>query len=240
MKLAFISDIHGNAIALEAVLEDIKKREADEIYVLGDLCYRGPDPKRALDGVRALNTKVIKGNADEWVVRGVRAGEVPDSALELMNAEREWTVSRLDRHDIDYLCSLPTELSLKTEGVSISAFHATPDSLFDIVAPGTADEVLQDKLMSAAEADVYVYAHIHKPYVRVIEGKILINTGSVGLPFDGLRKASYAMVEVTEGAIRSSIERVSFDIEAVIREYEYVQYPGAEMMARILRNAGVK
>ncbi|MBT2686218.1 metallophosphoesterase [Bacillus sp. ISL-37] len=72
MKLAFIFDIHGNAKALEAVLEDIKARNVNKTYVLGDICYRGPEPQRSLNLVRELNSEVIKGNANEWVVRGVQ------------------------------------------------------------------------------------------------------------------------------------------------------------------------
>lgn len=64
MKIAFISDIHGNAVALESVLEDIDKKNVDRIIVLGDICFRGPEPKRSLDLVRSLDTYVIKGNAD--------------------------------------------------------------------------------------------------------------------------------------------------------------------------------
>ncbi|UUZ83918.1 metallophosphatase family protein [Paenibacillus sp. P26] len=240
MKLAFISDIHGNSVALDAVLEDIREQSVDQIYVLGDLCYRGPDPKGSLERIRALQTKVIKGNADEWVVRGVGQGEVADQVLGLMNRERDWTVSRLEAQDIEYLNGLPTGLELEAEGVSISAFHAAPDSLFDIILPDAGEDVLKSRLMSAAEADIYIYAHIHKPYIRYIEGKVLINIGSVGLPFDGLAKASYAIVEVEKGGIRTSIERVPFDIGEVIRQYEAGQYPNTEMMARILRNARVK
>jgi putative phosphoesterase len=240
MRLAFISDIHGNSVALEAVLEDIEKKSVDEIYVLGDLCYRGPDPKACLDRVRALDTKVIKGNADEWVVRGVGQGEVPDHVLEMMSRERDWTVSRLEQEDIDYLEQLPVELHLTVEGVKIHAFHATPDSLFEIVMPGADDGTLKEKLMSAADVDVYICAHIHKPFIRYFEGKTLLNIGSVGLPFDGMTKSSYAIVEVSAGRISTSIERVPFDSEEVIRRYEEGQYPNTEMMARVLRNARVK
>ena len=80
MKLAFISDIHGNATALDAVLQDIKNKNVDKVYVLGDICYRGLEPQRSLELVQSLHTDVIKGNADEWVVRGVQQGEVPDPA----------------------------------------------------------------------------------------------------------------------------------------------------------------
>ncbi len=126
MKLAFISDIHGNAIALDAVIRDMKERNVDKIYVLGDISFRGPEPQRSLNLVRSLNCKVIKGNADEWVVRGIEKGEVPDQALGIMTEEREWTFSHLDEDSIKYLGSLPTELTFEVEGVNFHTFHATP------------------------------------------------------------------------------------------------------------------
>ncbi|PZE21648.1 metallophosphoesterase family protein [Paenibacillus xerothermodurans] len=239
MKIAFISDIHGNASALAAVLHDTRSKSVDQICVLGDLCYRGPAPKRSLHLIRALQSRVIKGNADEWVVRGVRRGEVREDAIEMMNVERDWTVSQLDQEEIDYLHNLPTELHLNVEGVSISAFHATPGSLFETVPPDADDAAMRQKLMSAADTDVYVYGHIHKPFVRYMHGKIIVNTGSVGLPFDGMTKASYAIVQVEQGRVGTSIERVPFAAEDVIREYEEVRYPNAQTMARIIRNGRV-
>jgi len=239
MRAAFISDIHGNSTALQAVLEDIGRKGIDQIYVLGDLCYRGPDPKGALALVQSLNTRVIKGNADEWVVRGVLPGEVPDKAIGMMNMERDWTVSRLEPQDIGYLEGLPAGLNFEWEGVRVKAFHATPESLFEVVLPSADDEVLQAKLMPEADAELFIYAHIHRPYIRYIHGRILMNIGSVGLPFDGMPKASYAIVEVERGKISTSIERVDFDIEEVIRQYEAGQYPNSEMMAGILRSGSI-
>lgn len=239
MKIAFISDIHGNAIALEAVLEDIQKKEVHKIYVLGDLCYRGPDPKRSLELVRSLHTEVIKGNADEWVVRGVRNGEVPDHVVELMNRERDWTVSQLNSADIEFLQGLPTTIHTTVAGVAISAFHATPTSLFEVIPPHTEDEVLQSKVMSAADAQLYVYGHIHKPYIRYMNGKVIMNIGSVGLPFDGHAKASYAIVEIHEGNFSTSIERVEYNVEQVVEQYSNVHYPNKDMMSNILRNGSI-
>lgn len=96
MRVAFIADIHGNGVALDAVLEDIEKRKVDRIAVLGDITFRGPEPKRVLERVRGLPADVIKGNADEWTVRGVRPGEVPEAARGMMNRERRWTAAQLD------------------------------------------------------------------------------------------------------------------------------------------------
>ncbi len=236
MKLAFISDIHGNAVALEAVLRDIEKRRIDRIYVLGDLCYRGPEPKRALQLVQALQTEVIKGNADEWVVRGVKEGEVPQQALEMMNQEREWTLSHLDAADIQYLNDLPTEIQGEYEGISFFGFHATPVSLFDIVPPDAPEEVLKSKFMSGSDAEIYLYAHIHRPYIRYIEGKVVLNIGSVGLPFDGLARASYAIVELERDIITTSIQRVAYDIEKVVQQYMQNNYPNAEKMISVVRS----
>ncbi|OLS33671.1 metallophosphoesterase [Bacillus sp. MRMR6] len=239
MKIAFISDIHGNAVALDAVLADIAKKEVDNIYVLGDICYRGPEPKRSLDLVRNLHTEVIKGNADEWVVRGVREGEVPDKALALMNTERKWTVDQLDPADISYLEALPTHLQFNEKGVEVAAFHATPDSLFEIVLPNADDEKMEGTMMKPANANVYVYAHIHRPYIRYMNGKVIMNIGSVGLPFDGMTKSSYGLLEIEDGNISTSIQRVSFDLEKVTRLYQEVNYPNASMMSDIIRNGKI-
>src|SRR5690625_4009567 len=188
MKIAFIADIHGNATALEAVLTDLREKEVDEVFVLGDICFRGPEPKRSLDIIQALNTDVIRGNADEWIVRGIRDGEVPKEALSMMNKERDWATSKLDKDQLDYLKNLPTELNLAFGDIKIHAFHATPNSLFNIVQPSASDETLEEKLFGK-KVDMYIYAHIHKPYIRFLNGKCVVNTGSVGLPFDGITRS---------------------------------------------------
>lgn len=236
MKIAFISDIHGNAVALDAVLRDIAACRADRIVVLGDLCYRGPEPKRALDAIRALGADVIGGNADAWTVRGVRAGEVPDAVLERMNAERDWIVSQLEPDDLRYLEQLPRDWTYAGEaGTAIHAFHATPDSLFEIVPPDAAAETIAAKLTHRREAQLYLYAHIHLPYVRYVNGRCIANLGSVGLPFDGLAQASYALVELAGGGPAVTIRRVNYDVEQTAALYREKEYPNAEQMSRIVR-----
>jgi putative phosphoesterase len=246
VKIAFISDIHGNAVALEAVLADIQGKSVDRIAVLGDLCYRGPEPKRSLDLVRELGADVIKGNADAWTVRGVREGEVPEKVLEGMNKEREWIAAQLDEADLEFLDKLSDELILQVGegaagGLTIHAFHATPDSLFEVVLPHSDPESLQTKLMSSVQdASLYVYAHIHTPYIRYLHGKCVVNIGSVGLPFDGLAKASYALVEVDqENRYRVSIERVSYDVDKVVEQYRNSDYPNADFMIDVVRHGRI-
>ncbi|QHS23356.1 metallophosphoesterase family protein [Virgibacillus sp. MSP4-1] len=235
MKIAFISDIHGNATALEAVLEDIQSKKADQIVVLGDLCYRGPEPERSLELIQSLNTTVVKGNADEWVTRGIHDGEVPDQALDMMRTEQKWTAERLSDEDIDYLKGLPAEATIDlTDQLKIHAFHATPNSLFDIVKPTEDDETVESKLMKEASADLYLYGHIHLPYVRYINGKTVANLGSVGLPFDGMNHASYLIAEGEGEHFNVSIQRVKYDTSQVIRKAEEVDYPNPDFIKQVL------
>jgi len=238
MRIAFISDIHGNATALDGVLADINQRNVEKIFVLGDLCFRGPEPQRSLDLVRSLNTEVIKGNADEWVVRGIKEGEVPDSALGMMCKERDWTFSQLDKASIDYLKNLPTELKLEYGKIRIHAYHATPYSLFEVVPPYESDQVIAEKMMGS-DADIYIYAHIHKPYIRYINGRCIINIGSVGLPFDGLAKSSYAILEIQEERFQTSIVRVDYNVNKVINQFIEPDYPNLEQIKKMLRNADI-
>lgn len=240
MKTAFISDIHGNALALEAVLEDIEQKNVDEVLVLGDICYRGPEPKRALELVQALDTTVIKGNADEWVVRGIKQGEVPDQVLQKMKIEQEWTVSKLDGKDIQYLAELPTELTYQlTDNIKIFGFHATPDSLFEVVKPDVDDETIETKLMHKSVADMYVYGHIHLPYVRFIKGKCMANLGSVGLPFDGLNQSSYLIVEGENDQFNVSIQRVKYDVDKVIEQLHQNDYPNISFVSHVLNKGSL-
>jgi putative phosphoesterase len=238
MKLAFISDIHGNATALDAVLKDIEGREVDKLIVLGDLCFRGPEPQRSIELVRALNTDVIKGNADEWVVRGIREGEVPDEAVGTMTDERNWTYQKINLDNVKYLENLPKELKLECNKIKIHAFHATPNSLFEVVQPFASDEELQEKIMHK-KANIYVYGHIHKPYIRYINGKCVINTGSVGLPFDGLNKASYMVLDINDNSYQTSIVRVNYDVNKVIEQFKVSDYTNKESMIKMIENASI-
>ncbi|KYG25522.1 metallophosphoesterase family protein [Alkalihalobacillus trypoxylicola] len=234
MRFAFLSDIHGNATALEAVIHDIRQKEVDKIFILGDICFRGPEPKRALDLVRSLDATVIKGNADEWLVNGISKGDVPKQTLSMMNEERDWTLQRLTEEDLNYLSSLPTELVIEDGlDIIIHAFHATPDDLLTVV---NSDETkkLENQIMQRDEADLFVYGHTHMPFIRSLLGKNVANTGSVGMPFDGHPLASYLMVEIEEGRHRLQINRVPYNREHVVELYKQGSYPNIQAMGQVI------
>lgn len=234
MRFAFLSDIHGNATALEAVLNDLQTKQIDQTYILGDLCFRGPEPKRVLELVQASGARVIKGNADEWLVRGFKDGEVPVERLEMFNKERDWTLGRLSQEDLDYLKNLPTELVIDDgQDLVIHAFHASPSGLFTAI-DGDETEKIENELMGRDEADIYIYGHTHHPYVRSLHGKNVINTGSVGMPFDGHPLASYIILDIEDGSHSVQLNRVPYNREHVVEIYKQSGYPNIEAMSAVI------
>ncbi|WP_245530692.1 metallophosphoesterase family protein [Alicyclobacillus acidocaldarius] len=237
MRLAFFSDVHGNELALDAVIADLRQVGCDGVYVLGDLAFRGYAPKACVEKVAEVADKVIRGNADEWVVRGVRPGEVPDERRAGMDEEAAFARGLLAREELEYLANLPLLLQEESPFGRWLAFHATPLDPFPVVAADAPDDDIESRIVAGQDARLYLYGHIHVPYVRDIRGRTVVNLGSVGMPFDGVPQASYVILHVDEDVFRVEHRRVPYDVEAACRRYDEIGYPAAEMMKRVLRTA---
>lgn len=237
MKLALIADIHGNFHALAAVLEDIRKQRADKVYVLGDIVFKGPLPEKCVQAVRALGTVVLQGNIDELVGRnaiqpGFAKSQEHEAAL---RKEMEWTRARLSAEELDYLAGLPFEHAERlTPELPLRCVHATPQNLLDIVLP-TADESELERMFAGSGARIAAYAHIHQPYVRYVNGRAVVNTGSVGLPFDGDPRASYALIEADGPDFTVSIRRVRYDVEGAVSAFAGSGHPYADSVIEAIR-----
>lgn len=227
MKLAILSDVHGNEAALQAVLEDIQAQNVTDILMLGDISYRGPKPKECLNLIRSRADKVIKGNADAWAVRGIKEGEVPEAAYEMMQAEQTFTSSFLTAEDLRYLDELPATAEIPlTNKRQLFACHATPESLFDVITNEAPNEAYSTFFNADPRAEFFTYGHIHLSYFRQIDGKKLFNPGSIGLPFDGDPRASYVILSREED-IHLQFRRVSYDIDQAVKDLHETGYPEA-------------
>jgi putative phosphoesterase len=233
MRIAIISDFHGNLTALEAVLADLKTVAPDVILHGGDLAHGGARPAEVVDGIRELGWPGVCGNTDEmlWKPETLRdfagkssarfqrmfemIGEMAAATRQLLGAERiAWmkTVPREQRRD------------------ALALVHASPGDLWRAPSPDAADSDLREAY-GTLQAHVAVYGHIHQPYVREMPGLTVANTGSVSLSYDGDRRASYLVVE--EG--RAVIRRVEYDVEGEARAVLASGLPHAEWVCRNLR-----
>jgi putative phosphoesterase len=218
MKIAIVSDVHGNLVALEAVLDDLHGQRPDLIVHGGDLAFNGPRPAECVERIRLLGWPGVRGNMDEALE--TRRGQHPSI---------DWARERLGKDRNSWLQRLPLEW--RQEDL-LALVHAVPGDLWKAVGPQTEDSELR-AIYGPLGARIAVYCHIHRPYVREIGDLTVANTGSVGLPFDGDVRASYLLVD--EG--KPEVRRVDYDVERAIREVEESGHPDAATIAGIYRTA---
>lgn len=247
MRLAMLSDIHGNLHALEAVLADLRAYAApDRTWVLGDLCLMGAHPAQCLQRVRELpQAQVISGNTDRRLVTGQRSHSRPKDAEEWAKfadwlAQRDachnWTISQLSYTDYEYLAALPPEIDLHVPNYGwLLGYHGAPGNDEANLLPETpADEVLDYFL--DREGRFGVGGHTHIPMDRDLGAWRVVNLGSVGLPKDDPRP-SYAIATFENGNVHVEIRRVAYDVEAALTALAQSGNPAWQWAAENFRRA---
>ena len=216
-RLAIISDIHGNLPALEAVLADIEAQGRSEIYHLGDLVGYNPFPNETVALIAERQLPGITGNYDQAVLGGVPdpVGEFLNDKITPMGREiYEWTVRQVNQASRDFLAAQPRQRSLSLGNRRLLLTHGSPRHIKDYVRPSWPDEMVGDLLRQVKE-DIVLTGHTHIPVVRQVNGKWLINPGSVGFPKDGNPLAAYAILEL-DREVTVTIRRVAYDIDRTI------------------------
>jgi len=224
--IAVISDIHGNLKALEAVLEDLDRLMPAQIICAGDLALGGPHPAECVELIRRRGFPTVRGNTDEWLTA------TPKHAADAVG----WASAQLSDADRRYLAGLPFLWRGPHPAGDLVVVHATPWSISDVVRPD-APESLAARVLAEAGAAAVVYGHIHIAYIREVAGKVLVNPGSVGLPFDGDQRASYAVLDAAGGRWLAAIRRVGYDVAAVLDASRRSPNPDRERFSRRLAQA---
>jgi putative phosphoesterase len=217
MKVAIVSDVHGNLVALEAVLADLERVRPDLVVHGGDLAFNGPRPAECVDRIRELGWPGVMGNMDR--------------ALETHPHEPRvgWAAERIGSERKAWLQALPMEWRDEND---VALVHAVPGDLWRGIQPDTDDAELR-AIYGPLGARIAVYCHVHRPYVRPIGDLTVANTGSVGLPMDGITRASYLLIE--DG--RPEVRRVDHDVERSVADVLASDMPEAELVASLYRNA---
>lgn len=225
-RLAALYDIHGNLPALDAALAAIEAAHVGTILLGGDIVL-GPMPAATLDRVRALGTRArfIRGNCDRLVVEafdGAAGRKLPAPVAEAI----AWTAAQLDRDRRDFLAALPETLSLDVEGLGRVLFcHATPRSDEEIFTVRTPAERLRPMLGGVGEG-VVVCGHTHMQFDREVDGRRLVNAGSVGMPY-GAPGAHWLLLGPDVRFMRTM-----YDLDAAARAVCATSYPRADEFAR--------
>ena len=243
MRLAIIADIHGNSLALEAVLADIDRRGLREIVNLGDVASGPLWPRETVESIQARHIPTVRGNHDRWVAEGVTGGSDRYARERLDDAQRAW------------LGALPARLE---PAAGVLAFHARPDDdnsyLLEEVADGRlvpAAAATVAARLGGGDAQLILCAHSHLPgLLRLEDGRVVLNPGSVGCPAyvdptppahiseAGSPFARYAIAEIADGALAGcEMVALPYDHEAAARQAERA---GRAEWARALRTGLVR
>jgi predicted phosphodiesterase len=240
-RIAVLSDVHGNLVALEAVRAAIKKERPDAVMICGDLVLNGPDPAGVVDAIRELEAEgalVVAGNTDIAVADFDYAAAFPsmmDGVPESIRSAAEWAHDELGDARIDWLRRLPAERRLRLGEMLILATHASPGSQtegFD----GALDPNVMIERASRTDARVICCGHTHLPEVRDLGWKLIVNAGSAGYVFDGDPTASWAIVSVDGEQVNGEIRRAEFDSLAVSNALSARGLPGDVYRAATVRN----
>jgi predicted phosphodiesterase len=234
MRIAVVSDIHGNRTAFEAVLEDLRQTAPDLILHGGDLADSGSSPNEIIDRIRDLGWPGVVGNTDEMLTRPESLTEFASRSpkmqplfaviAEMAAATRE----RLGEDRIAWLRSLPKD---QHHG-PLALVHASPESAWRVPSPDASDHELR-AIYEPLGVSIAIHGHIHRPYIRNVFKMIVANSGSVSLSYDGDPRAAYLLLDDSTPTIR----RVPYDIDREILALHASAMPHADWIAKILKSA---
>jgi len=231
MRVAVLSDIHGNLVALEAVLADLAAQGGiDAIAVAGDLCVDGPRPREVLERVRGLGCPVVQGNTD----RDLAASALRDDPL------LAWTREQIGDAGIAYLGALPfSHRIVAPDGRSVLLIvHANPKNQDQHLPPLAPEHSIAPLLADLPpEVTTIAFGHLHLPYVRDVGRLRLIDIASVGLPKDGDRRAGYGLLTWTGDGWSCEQRRVEYPVEETIDQIRAAAPPDADGLIRTLLRA---
>ncbi len=243
MRIALFSDIHGNSLALDAVLEDIEKQGGvDAYWILGDLVAIGPDPIGILERLTALkNAEFIRGNTDRYVVTGERPPPTIEDVrnnleaitiFKSVNESFAWTQGAITVAGyFDFLANLPSDLNKtlpdSSQFLGVHASFELDDGIG--VHPETTDEQLQ-QLFKNCSADLVCVGHTHKASDRQPKSLRIVNLGSVSNPPTEDLRASYVLLDANEAAYKLQHYKVSYDYAAFIAQCQQLRHPATEFI----------
>jgi len=234
MRIAILSDIHGNQVALEAVLQDIDHQpDISQIIIAGDLCLNGPRPREVLSIVQQLGCPVIQGNVDADV-----AGQNEQKRVKKQDTIG-WTREQIGQDGINYLASLPFyHLVVNTQGTDLLVVHANPLNQEDAIYSTTPDSQLEVFLGNLAPTiGALAFGHYHVAYQRRWRDLLLVDVGSCGLPRDKDKRASYAILSWEEHTWQAEHRRVPYDVSATTKQLKQCGIPHFEKRIKVLTEA---
>lgn len=213
MRLAILADVHANIFALEEVLKDIETQNVDQTICVGDLVGYATYPNEVIDLIRKKEILTIQGNYDESVAEDLLACgcDYKDAKkMEMAGMSLVWSQDTVTPDNKEWLKNLPKEDRMEIAGKDVYLVHGSPrknneylyaenDAIYDIV--------------KGYDFDILICGHTHKPYIKVVGDRCIVNAGSAGKPKHGNPRATYVILEITGKSVDFTCREVEYDFE---------------------------
>lgn len=226
MKIACISDIHGNILALEAVLADIKSKNIQKIYCTGDLVGYGTRSNEVIELILNEQIPTVRGNHDQAI-----AFFDENVEKEKNRAVRKWIFENLKKENLTFLQNLPNNIVLEANFKKILFVHGTNSSNKEYLYENDFEK--QQYIANEISEDIIVFGHTHNIYDKKVSDKLFVNVGSVGRMKDGDNRASYTILTINDDILIENV-RIDYNFEALAQEIENSPLPNE--FADLIRN----
>lgn len=241
IKVAVMSDIHGNMQALEAVLDDIKLENCDKIFCLGDIAMAGPNPLEVTELIKKMSEspdfEIIQGNTDEMIGNySPKLDAMIKSAFPVMGNALENDIKIMPQELRDFLKNLAKTKEIQVEGFKILLVHGSPRKNNENITPDLTMEQIEE-IIKGTDADVIFCGHTHIPCgYQTTTKQTIINDGSVGRPFTPNPKACYVVANFYEKKFDVVHKFIDYNKETASKILEKREFKGADKLAKTLIN----
>lgn len=238
MKVAVLSDIHGNFQALESVVDDLKLNNCEKVLCLGDLAMAGPQPRMVIDYIRSQNNwDVIQGNTDKLIADfSPKIFEDVKNAFPVMANALADDVLFIEDDKKEYLRNLPSQKEIVIEGVKVLLVHGSPRRNNEDILPNMPLKEIED-MLDGVDADVIFCGHTHVPAgYQTNKKQTVVNVGSVGRPMTTEPKSCYVIADFQDGVFSIEHRFVDYDRETAAKIISARHFEGADKLAEMILN----
>ncbi|MBU3171204.1 metallophosphoesterase family protein [Clostridium estertheticum] len=218
MKIAVLSDIHGNGIALSYAIKDFKNLGINKIIILGDVVMKGPMPSQVMELLNDKSLEIlawIKGNTDMWFE------EISETWMNSSVKERQlylyykYAEDNLKKEQILFIKNLPLEYSLLLNEFKILCVHGKPKSIVEAIDDSVSEDEIR-KAINGVNEQVILCGHSHTCFIGEVNNKKIFNVGSIGNSLDGDNRISYGILDISKKEIKCTNRRIEYPINEII------------------------
>lgn len=229
MRIGLLADIHGNALALEAVLSSARRNGVDRLLISGDFVGYYFDPLKVLEILSTWQYDAVRGNHEEMLDICQREPKLLSEVRSKYGPGIEIAIKQLQPNQINYLCNLPHPLDILIDNVNFRLCHGSPDDINRYIYPDLDVSIIEN--LDTANADIIVFGHTHYPMLKYIGTKLFVNPGSVGQPRNRQPDAHWAVYDTRTKQVEFKTEEYD---HKTLAKYCRLTYPDIPYLAEVL------